>query len=160
MKILQTACLTTAQKEIVCQLWNQEYPEQLHYHSLTGFDNYLDKLPDQRHFLLMTDDDQIKGWAVTFVREAEKWFAVIVEAALHGQGAGTLLLNHLKSVEDALNGWVVDHNSYCKKDGTPYLSPLRFYEKNGFTVDPDSRLEPETLSAVKINWKQRQEGPL
>jgi GNAT superfamily N-acetyltransferase len=129
MQILQTAYLSSAQKEVVCQLWNQEYPVQLNYHSLAEFDNYLNKLPELKHFLLVTDGDQIKAWAVTFVREEEKWFAIIVEAALHGQGIGTLLLNHLKRNEAALNGWVVDHNSYSKKDGRPYLSPFGFMKK-------------------------------
>lgn len=154
MQILQTADLTSAQKEVIRQLWNQEYPVQLNYHSLAEFDNYLNKLPELRHFILVTEGDQIKGWAITFVREEEKWFAVLLEAALHGRGIGTLLLNHLKSTEAALNGWVVDHNRYTKKGGKPYRSPLRFYEKNGFTVYPNTRLETGTLSAVKISWKQ------
>ena len=31
----------------------------------------------------------------------------------------------------------------------------RFYEKNGFTLHPNSRLEFEILSTVRIKWKQR-----
>jgi GNAT superfamily N-acetyltransferase len=154
MQILQTAYLSSAQKEAVCRLWNQEYPVQLNYQSLVEFDNYLNKLLEGKHFLLLMDGDQIKGWAITFVREEEKWFAIIVDSALHGQGVGTLLLNQLKSNETVLNGWVIDHNRYNKKDGKPYSSPLKFYEKNGFIVYPNKRLVSETLSAVSINWQQ------
>jgi GNAT superfamily N-acetyltransferase len=155
MHILQTDHLSSAQKESVCQLWNQEYPVQLNYHSLADFDKYLNKLLELKHSLLVMDGDQVKGWAVTFVRDEEKWFAIIVDSALHGRGIGTLLLNHLKSNETLLNGWVIDHNRDRKKDGKPYPSPLKFYEKNGFTVYPNNRLELETLSAVRIKWHQR-----
>jgi hypothetical protein len=73
---------------------------------------------------------------------------------VHGQGKGTLLLNKLKENEHKLCGWVVDHDNDRKQDGEPYKSPLKFYQKNGFAICSDVRLETEKRSAVKIIWEQ------
>jgi hypothetical protein len=51
-----------------------------------------------------------------------------------------------------LNGWVIDHNNDKRKDGLIYISPLKFYEKCGFEIQSDIRLELDNISAVKIKW--------
>lgn len=70
----------------------------------------MDNLTQKAHYLLLNDENNIEGWAVTFIRENEKWFAIIISGKLHGKGIGTMMLNKLKDDEDTLNGWVIDHD--------------------------------------------------
>lgn len=87
-----------------------------------------------------------------FIRDEEVWFSIIVDAKYQRQGFGQQLLNMAKLKQEKLNGWVVDNNESVKLDGTPYLSPLKFYLQNGFNVLQDIRFDTEKLSAVKIRW--------
>jgi hypothetical protein len=153
MKLRTFRLLNDNQQAQLMQLWNKEYPEQLAYHELSEFRSYLTGLVNVTHFLLTDNDDLIKAWAFTFTREAEKWFAIILDSSVQYQRYGTSLLNILKAKEQILNGWVTDHNRYVKKDQTNYRSPLDFYLKNNFTICDQIRLETNKLSAVKIQWK-------
>jgi GNAT superfamily N-acetyltransferase len=147
--------LDNNQLKQLLQLWNKEYPEQLVYQELSEFRSYLAGLTNVMHFLLADDHGLIKAWAFTFTREAERWFAIIVDSSVQYQGYGTSLLNTLKTKEQILYGWVTDHNRYVKKDQTNYRSPLDFYLKNNFTICDHIRLETDKLSAVKIQWIQK-----
>ncbi|MFC7348408.1 hypothetical protein ACFQO9_16950 [Chryseobacterium zhengzhouense] len=151
MKITTTNCLDLKQKRQILQLWNNEYPEKLAYKNLEGFENYLEKLHNVNHFLL-ADNEEIHGWAITFMRDNEIWFAIILSGNIHGEGWGTKILNELKRNKTELNGWVIDHNNDKKINGEFYKSPLEFYLKNEFKVLSDIRLELEMMSAVKIKW--------
>jgi hypothetical protein len=151
MKITTTNHLNLEQKRQILQLWNNEYPEKLAYKNLEGFENYLEKLHNVNHFLL-TDNEEIHGWAITFMRDSEIWFAIILSGNIHGEGWGTKILNELKRNKTELNGWVIDHNNDKKINGEFYKSPLEFYLKNEFKVLSDIRLELEIMSAVKIKW--------
>ena len=153
MQIIETDFLNAKQKESVCQLWNAEYPQKLAYDTIAQFDAYLDNLTDTKHYLL-ANDVCILGWAIAFSREAERWFAILLDSSLQKKGYGTLLLDKLKEYERALNGWVIDHDRDVKQNGELYTSPLVFYQKNGFTVCPEIRFEIEVLSAVKITWQR------
>lgn len=151
MKIITNNRLDLEQKRQILQLWNNEYPEKLAYKNLEGFENYLEKLHNVNHFLL-TDNEEIHGWAITFMRDSEIWFAIILSGNIHGEGWGTKMLNELKQNKTELNGWVIDHNNDKKINGEFYKSPLEFYLKNEFKVLSDIRLELEIMSAVKIKW--------
>ncbi|MBD3903191.1 GNAT family N-acetyltransferase [Chryseobacterium sp. Ch-15] len=151
MKITNTHQLNQEQKEQVLQLWNNEYPEKLAYKNIDGFESYLEKLNEVNHFIL-ADKEKICGWAITFKRENETWFAIILSESLHGKGWGTKVLHELKQYKKELNGWVIDNNNDRKLNGNFYKSPLEFYIKNGFEVFSDIRLELEIMSAVKIKW--------
>lgn len=151
MKIITNNRLDLEQKRQILQLWNNEYPEKLAYKNLEGFENYLEKLHNVNHFLL-TDNEEIHGWAITFMRDSEIWFAIILSGNIHGEGWGTKMLNELKRNKTELNGWVIDHNNDKKINGEFYKSPLEFYLKNEFKVLSDVRLELEIMSAVKIKW--------
>jgi len=109
------------------------------------------KLIDQYHILLL-DDTKIKGWYFNFIRENEKWFGMILDSDIQGKGFGTKVLNLAKEKESVLNGWVIDHNNDKKQNGEFYKSPLGFYQKNGFEVISNIRLELDKISAVKIKW--------
>ena len=155
MKIIETRRPSEAEKKTIYRLWNEEYPRQLMYTAAGELDTYLDNLTDQRHYFAVDTNEHIIGWAFTFERSAEKWFAIIVASSDHEKGVGSLLLNALKQNETMLNGWVTDHDRYLKQDGSPYPSPLAFYLKNGFTVCEGIRLEIEKLSAAKITWSAK-----
>lgn len=153
MKILELNILKSRFKEAVYDLWNKEYPQNLAYFQLSDFDNYLAKLEDQSHLLLVDEQGLIKGWYFDFIRENEPWFAMILDSKIQGKGWGTQLLNLAKENADTLNGWVIDHDRDLKVDGSVYKSPLAFYKKNGFDLIASERLELENISAVKIKWK-------
>ena len=152
MNITGTTELTTTQKTGILQLWNNEFPEKLKHEALSDFDNYLKELSGQEHYLLLTETGEIKGWTFTFIREGEKWFALLLDKSIHGLGYGSRLLNRLKEKEEKLSGWVIDQETNQKQNGDYYISPLKFYLRNGFTVYPEIRLENDKMSAVKIGW--------
>ena len=152
MKFINTSQLSKKQRKEILEIWNHEYPRQLNYSTLGDFDNYLKKLEDPSHIVVVDEKDRIKGWYVDFIREGEKWFVIILDSELHGKGLGTKLLNLAKAKEIQLNGWVIDHDNDKRKNGAPYNSPLAFYLKNGFERLPDVRMELEKISAVQIKW--------
>lgn len=154
MNLLTIPHLNNDQFKQLLQLWNKEYPEQLAYNELSEFRAYVEGLVNATHFLLTDECELIKAWAFTFTREGERWFAIILDNSVQYQGYGTDLLNTLKEQEQALCGWVTDHNQYKKKDQAAYSSPLAFYLKNKFTVCDEVRLETDRLSAVKIQWSR------
>lgn len=156
MKLLQTTVLTLDQKQLLFELWNSEYPEKIGYKELSEFENYLDRLSNKEHYLIVDDQNQILGWAFVFLREEEDWFGIIINSKIQGKGFGKLLLGELKKSKIVLNGWVIDHQNDLKQNKEPYLSPLGFYTKNGFLVHQNYRIESDTISAVKISWKSNE----
>jgi hypothetical protein len=152
MRIIKKEVLSFEEKETLCKLWNNEYPEQLNY-TIAEFDSYLNGLSKTIHFLLIDDTNIIHGWAFTFLRDDEDWFAIIIDNQMQGKRKGLLFLNEIKKEKSNLNGWVVDHENDSKQNGERYKSPLQFYLKNGFTICKGIRIENEKISAVKINWK-------
>ncbi len=153
MQIVETLKLTEEQKERILTLWNEEYPEQLKYKELGEFNHYLDKLLQKKHYLLISQENEVNGWAFLFERDKETWFALLLSSKMQGKGIGTKLLKKIQADEDKLNGWVIDHNRDKKYNGEIYKSPLGFYLKNGFTIGRGQRLETEKISAVKVVWR-------
>ena len=86
LKIIQTVVLKEQAINDVLDLWNTEYPEKLSYNDLTDFESYLQNLSNLTHFLLTNDENKILGWALTFNRENEKWFAIILSEKIIGKG--------------------------------------------------------------------------
>jgi GNAT superfamily N-acetyltransferase len=154
MKIVQKDILSLEEKDSLMQLWNNEYPIRLHLKTIEDFESYLNGLSNTKHYLLLDDSNKINGWAFTFLREGEDWFAIILDSQIQGKGNGSLLINELKKNNNVLNGWVTDHENELKQNNEIYKSPMVFYLKNGFAVLTETRLENEKMSAVKINWKR------
>lgn len=154
MKIIQKEILSLEEKEVLRELWNNEYPVRLHLKTIKDFELYLNGLSNTKHYLLFDDLDKINGWAFTFLREDENWFAIILDNQIQGKGNGSLLISELKKNNAILNGWVTDHENDVKQNNEVYKSPMSFYLKNGFTILTETRLENEKMSAVKINWKK------
>lgn len=132
------------------RLWNEEFPTQLGYGQLADFKRYLGELNEPKHWLI-EENERVLAWALTFQRDDERWFAIMVAQPHQGFGLGSRLLNILKENEPVLNGWVIDHDKDVKVDGSNYHSPREFYLRMGFEVLPD-RMENEKISAVKIRW--------
>lgn len=151
--LIESNCLDIQQKESLLKLWNTEYPTNLAYSNINEFEKYLNALKAIRHILLVKENREIVGWTFAFNRDNERWFVIILASSIQGKGFGKLALDKLKVSEKELNGWVIDNNFYLKANGEKYLSPLEFYQKMGFSVLTDSRLELEHISAVKIKWQ-------
>ena len=151
MDVIITTGLSPVKKEFIFQLWNKEYPVQLGFKTIADLDNYLDTLNDLNFFFLQ-NKNSVEGWAMTFGRDGEKWFAITIDSKAQGKGKGSFLLNNLKQHSDILNGWVIDHENDITPGGEKYKSPLQFYIKNGFIIHAGIRLEIPVLSAVKISW--------
>ena len=98
-RIVQTSELNSSAKEQLLQLWNNAYPEGISHKNLDAFENYLSALINTKHYLLLGNSDAILGWAFTFVRDNEKWFAIILEESIMGQGIGRLMIEMLKQSE-------------------------------------------------------------
>jgi len=154
MKHIKTKELSAIQKKELLSLWNQEYPEKLAYETLSDFEDYLATLNEVAHHLLLDEEGKVKAWYFEFFRAKERWFALIVDSSLHGKRLGTMLLNQTKAEASKLNGWVIDHSKDKKRNGELYRSPLGFYQKNGFEVLSENRLELERISALKIRWEK------
>jgi len=152
MNIIKTMFLTLEEEKSLFELWNAEYPERIGYKDLTEFQDYLKGLATIKHYLLIDDLKQIRGWAFTFMREGEVWFGILIDSNIQGKRFGTLLLEELKKYNSVLNGWAIDHQNDLKRNAELYLSPLRFYTKHGFRVSENIRLENDKISAVKIRW--------
>lgn len=146
--------LTAEQKSSVLKIWNKEYPKQMNK-SIEELDVYLSELENLVHFLILNIDEEILGWAYKFSRDLQKWFVIILDNTIHKNGWGSKLLLKIIENEVEMNGWVVDKDLYRRSDSTIYRSPLAFYHKNGFISVPESRLESQDLSAVKIIYRQQ-----
>ena len=146
--------LTDAQKEDIRKLWNENYPASLELKTPEDFDHYLAGLSNTHHFIGLNDDNEVQAWGITFSRESETWFAIILDAPVQKKGWGTEILSRMKEAAGELNGWVIDHSSALKLSGDYYLSPMSFYTKNGFSILSSKRLETQTISAVQIHWKK------
>ena len=85
LKITKTIDLDEKTKNQLLNLWNTEYPEKLSYKDLAEFDDYLQKLTNLTHLLLTSEENIIYGWAFSFDRENEKWFAIILSEKVQGQ---------------------------------------------------------------------------
>lgn len=152
MKLLELNILDNTQKEAVRQLWNKEYPKFLVLEAAKDLDEYLEKLKDQKHVLLLDENEMVIGWFFAFIRDSERWFAIIVNSKKHKKGYGTVLLKKAKALYAELNGWVITDASITKQDGSVYNPPLGFYKKHGFEILENETLETDKMKAIKIKW--------
>ena len=153
MEFVKTSKLSKLQKQEICDLWNNEYPEKLNYKALFEFEQYLRSLENPSHVIMLDENQKIKGWYFDFYRDDEKWFVLILNSKCQRKGWGRKILNLAKEKETELNAWVIDHNKYKKRNGELYKSPLNFYVKNGFEIMLETRLQNEKIAAVKIKGK-------
>jgi len=108
MKIIKKSILISEQKEMICQLWNMEYPQNLAI-TPTAFDEFHEASASHTHFLILENESDLVGWAYTFARASDRWFSIIISNAHQGKGLGHVLLNLIKEKEGHLNGWGINH---------------------------------------------------
>ena len=154
MNFTETKALNQKQLLEIISLWNQEYPKKLELPTPMDFEHYLQGLKDRRHIILTDESNTINGWLVHFIRDGEKWFAMLIDAKLQGRGLGSKFLDLAKNRNTVLNGWVIDHDGELKEDGTFYKSPIGFYLKNGFDILPGISLEKQQIKGIKIRAKK------
>jgi len=150
--LIPTTSLSPKEKHAVFELWNQEYPKDLSYATMGELDYYIAGLENLHHTLVKDEQNNTLGWYITFKRENEVWFAMILDTSIQGKGIGSNLLEKAKKLNKTLNGWVIDSAEYLKNEGHKYSSPLGFYLKNDFNILKETRLELPKISAVKIIW--------
>jgi GNAT superfamily N-acetyltransferase len=153
MKIIRKKELTVSEKKRLLEIWNNEYPKSISYPDIESFEKYFSEFSDIIFLLLIDNEERINGFYYDFIRDGERWFAMLLDSSVHGNGYGTMLLNAAKKENNILNGWVVEKSNFKKQNGDFYRSPGVFYLKNGFKLLQNSRLENEKLSAVKIVWE-------
>lgn len=154
LELKRTDQLSEDQKFHIYELWNKEFTAKISYKDISEFEAYLDKLVDQHHILVLDEHEKVLGWFFDFIRDEERWFAIIIDSSLQGSGMGSKMLDLAKSSNKELNAWVNDNNTDLKRNGEIYVSPLQFYIKNGFEVLTDVKIETEIISAVKIKWSK------
>ena len=152
MKIVKRNILTLNQKQEIFDLWNNEYPKNLQYNDFSEMDEYLRKLTQLNHILLLGDNDKIKGWYCDFLRAREKWFLVILSSENQGQRFGSQIIKLAQEVNDELNGWIINSDNYKRSSGQSYKPPTEFYRKQGFEILENTKLETDKISAIKIKW--------
>ncbi len=148
MEVSRTKYLTDRQFQQINRLWNEEYPSKLK----GRFGMLLDGVENFSHYLIEDENQSILAWAVEFQKDEEIRFSIIVSSKHCGQGHGKILINRLKEDLGIFYGWVIDHNDDKKENGENYKSPLSFYQKLGFEVLHDERIDTDLLKAVKIKW--------
>jgi len=154
MTFLQTSTLSPTQKENVLTLWNSVPPANIAHDSMESLAEYFTTLEDVVYTLTLDDTNRIVGWFADFNRDNGRWFAMLLDQSIHGKGVGSQLLTQVKSRYDEISGWVIDHDKDIRLDGSPYISPVNFYLKNGFEIVSDVRLELDYLSCVKMRWRK------
>lgn len=154
MRIIKSKNLNSEQKQEIFKLWNKEYPVNLEYNDISEFEDYLSKLKDQNHLLLIDENDRVKGWYFDFLRDNERWFVAILDSNTQGMKFGTKLMELAKRDNEELNGWVIHSSTYIKANGEAYLSPIEFYKKHGFNVLDKIELKNDQINAIKIKWSK------
>ncbi len=154
MKLLSLESLNDLQKDAVQKLWNEEYPKSIALKTKQDLESYLEKLQGQSHILLSNESETIIGWFFGFIREDERWFAIIVNSNAHKKGYGSTLLNRAKSLYVELNGWVITDASHTKADSSAYIFPLGFYQKSGVSVLENETFETDKMKTVKNQMDQ------
>lgn len=147
MEIIRTKLLTELQAAQIRQLWNDEYPVRLK----NRFGMLLEGVKNDEHYLIEDEHKKVQAWAVSFEKENETRFSILVSEKHQGQQLGSRLIKALQQNHHTFFGWVIDHDRDVKNDGTPYRTPLPFYLKHGFSICPD-RMKTDIIDAVKVKW--------
>ena len=150
MRFIKRKKLTSGQKQEIFELWNNEYPRNLKYNDIAELNEYLSKLEDQNHILLIDDNGKIEGWYSDFIRDQERWFLAILNSKIQGKKFGTQILNMAKEANEELKGWVINSDNYIKTNGQPYKSPTDFYKKQGFQILEETKLETNRSTSLLL----------
>ena len=98
-------------------------------------------------------NEHLVAWLQLNDAKGKYWFNMLVVRDKQGLGFGSQLLEHVKDKVPNLHGWVVPHNNYFLFNREPYYSPLKFYEKCGFKVDPNYQ-NRNGIDVVEVTWER------
>ncbi len=155
MRFTKRKVLTLEHKQAILALWNNEYPQNLHFNDIFELQDYLSKMKDQNHILLLDQNDKIKAWYTDFIRDEERWFLAILHYEFQGRKFGTKIIQMAKETNVELNGWIINSDNYKKTNGKAYKPPVEFYRKQGFQILEEVTLETDQISAIKIKWSKK-----
>lgn len=137
-------------KQQIFDIWNLVYPAQVTFPTIEKFEAYLSRATDSRNFICFNDSKRVSGWLMTFSREGQRNFVMLVSQDSQGRGIGRELLETLKRSESqSVVGWAVESEKYLRRDKSPYRSPIYFYRENGFEIT-NQRQQHQDLEVTKI----------
>ena len=153
MEIVEVVDLTSEEKIFVFNLWNAEYPAKIADEKVSDLGGFLGDLSEVQHYFIKEDENMF-GWAMTFLRDKELSFGITLDSNFHRRGYGSKLLDYLKVKNGSLCGWAIDHDTDVRLNGLNYKSPLGFYIRNGFEVFENIRMYNGKINAVKICFRR------
>lgn len=153
MKIEIIKDLSNSDLSQIYNIWNSVYPTQAVFMTENDFRVYLDKTSDKTHFIFRNNALTIDGWLMTFTRDDNRYFVLLVSENNQGKGIGTTLIKEMKKIEGRVAGWIVELDTYLKLDGSLYHSPISFYKKLGFSITKE-KSDSNGFSTIKIIWQR------
>ncbi len=144
--------LAKADWETVLHLWNSSFPVEVQIDSAAALRKVI-QAPNCRHYIIRNADLKIDAWLAVFDRYDTRWFSILVSPETQGKGYGKALIRHAKTMESCLEGWVVQSNTHFRADGQAYVSPLAFYRKLDFRLNPNRFAEDGKLDVVCVKWE-------
>ena len=148
ISIQRTSSISPQDLGRVLHWWNTEFPTAFQKDA-NQFEDWMNSLQNHLHYQLYIDD-VFSAWAMTFDRDEERWFSILVPHQNHGIGLGKTLISELQSNESPICGWVITETELKTQDGRVYRGPLEFYKKLNFR-ETDIRVEfTPTVHPVKI----------
>ncbi len=151
IKANTSTVLAKADWDRVLELWNSNFPIEVHVPSIDALQKVIE-VEHCKHYTIRNLALEIEAWMAVFDRYETRWFSILVAPEAQDKGLGKALIRHAQSVEPILEGWVVQSDKHTRADGLLYKSPLDFYYKLGFRLNPN-RFSPDgKLDVVCVKW--------
>jgi len=139
--------------EIILYLWNTTFPQEVQLPGKRTLKSIIES-NNTRHYTIRNDASKIEAWLGVFDRYDTRWFSILVSPEAQGRGRGKALIEHAKTIEHILEGWVVQSDAHSRADGECYHSPLVFYKKLGFVLNPNRFPTDGKLDVVCVKWRK------
>ncbi|MFK8055968.1 MAG: GNAT family N-acetyltransferase [Saprospiraceae bacterium] len=150
-QVVTSTVLAKADWHTVLELWNTGFPVEVQLTDVGALRKIIEA-PNCAHYVLRNAASKIEAWLAVFDRYDTRWFSILVSPEAQGQGLGKALILHAKTVEHCLEGWVVQSDDHFRADGEVYTSPLAFYKKLGFRLNPNRFPSDGKLDVVCVKW--------
>jgi len=145
--------LAEADWESIMQLWNAGFPVEVQIPSVLALRKIIDDA-NCKHYVIRDASLRIEAWLGVFDRYDTRWFSILVSPEAQGLGMGKTLIQHAKTLEPCLEGWVVQSDTHLHANGSPYKSPLAFYKKLGFRLNPNRFPSDGKLDVMCVKWRK------
>lgn len=144
--------LAEADWETVLKLWNEGFPAEVILPSVEALQQIIE-VSNCKHYTIRNASSDIQAWMAVFDRYNTRWFSILVSPEAQGLGMGSTLIQYAKTMEPCLEGWVVQSDTLTHADGSPYKSPLAFYKKLSFRLNPNRFPSDGKLDVVCVKWE-------